>query len=74
MNLLVYGVMATQVGVKLWRNAIGVARAPTFTHQTYVTRILQFERVSRIRYVSDTDTYPIRHGYVFGEYSFFLLF
>jgi len=74
MNLLVYGVMATQVGVMLWRNAIGVARAPTFTHQTYVTRILQFERVSRIRYVSDTDTYPIRHGYVSWEYLFFLFF
>ena len=34
MNLPVYGVRATQVGVMLWRNAIGVARATTITHQT----------------------------------------
>lgn len=33
MNLPVYGVMAAQVGVMLWRNPIGVARATTITHQ-----------------------------------------
>jgi len=33
-----------------------------------VTRTRQFGGVSRIRYVSDTDTYRIRHGYVSWTY------
>jgi hypothetical protein len=40
----------------------------------YVTRILQGTGVSRIRYVSDTDTRPIRRGYVSAEYQNFINF
>jgi hypothetical protein len=41
---------------------------------TYVTRILQERGVSRIRYRSDTDTYPIRRRYVSAEYPDFYYF
>lgn len=37
MKLRVYGVMATQVGVMLWRNPTGVARATTITRRTIET-------------------------------------
>ena len=40
----------------------------------YVTRILAGRRVSRIRYVSETDTCPIRHGYVSWKYPKFYYF
>ena len=40
----------------------------------YVTRILARRRVSRIGYVSDTDTCPIRVGYVSEEYPVFIIF
>jgi hypothetical protein len=44
---------------------------PIYTHVmggTYDARILQGGSVSRIRYVSDTDTQRIRHGYVSEPY------
>ena len=41
------------------------------TLTSYVTRIRPGRRVSRIRYVSDTDTCPIRQGYVSSEYPNF---
>jgi hypothetical protein len=37
----------------------------------YVTWIRQGGAVSRIGYVSDTDTRPIRDGYVSEEYPIF---
>ena len=40
----------------------------------YVTRILAGRRVSRIRYVSDTYTCSIRHGYVSWKYPNFYYF
>jgi len=40
----------------------------------YVARIRQFSSVSRIRYVSDTDTYRIRDGYVSSEYPNYYYF
>ena len=39
-----------------------------FLDGIYVTRTRQFGGVSRIRYVSNTDTYRIRHGYVSWTY------
>ena len=39
-----------------------------------VARIRQFSSVSRIRYVSDTDTYRIRDGYVSSEYPNYYYF
>ena len=44
------------------------------TTNSYVTRIRHWERVSRIRYVSDTDTCPMLLGYVSSEYPFFSFF
>ena len=41
---------------------------------SYVTRIRSGSRVSHIRYVSDTDTCPIRPGYVSLEYPNFFYF
>jgi len=42
--------------------------------QCYVTRIRPGSHVSRIRYISDTDTCPIRPGYVSSEYPNFYYF
>ena len=45
--------------------------AVSWTVVTYVTRIRQGGAVSRIGYVSDMDTRPIRDGYVSKEYPIF---
>ena len=44
------------------------------TTNSYVTRIRHWERVSHIRYVSDTDTCPMLLGYVSSEYPIFSFF
>jgi hypothetical protein len=41
---------------------------------SYVTWIRQSTGVSRIGYVSDTDTRSIRHGYISAEYRIFINF